>query len=172
MVIRVSDIPPEGLEIHFNPGKDWKPAKQFKQIDLAAPLCSVIKLKKEQNKIRLTGELNAVLWLFCARCLEPFHYPLDITIDYVLIPKHQMPKEEGLRLKNKDMEIEFFNGTELDIDHVINEQIFLNIPIKPLCHRNCVGLCPYCGTNLNKKRCNCKGPSFYPFYEVLKHLKH
>lgn len=172
MVVRIDDIPPKGLEIHFDRGKDWKPAKQFKQIDLAAPLYSVIELKKEQDKVHLAGELHTVLWLFCARCLEPFCYPLDITMDYVLVPEHRTPKVEGLKLKNKDLEIEFFNGAEIDIDHVVNEQIFLNIPIKPLCHPSCAGLCPYCGTNLNKRRCNCKAPSSYPFYEVLRHLKY
>ena len=170
MVIKVGDIPPEGMEVHFDREKGLKINERTK-IELATPLHSVIRLKREQGKIHLTGEIHTAIWLSCARCLEPFHYLVDIKMDYLLVPRNKIPKAEGLRLKSGDMEVEFFDGIEIDIDHIINEQIFLSIPIKPLCHKDCAGLCPYCGANLNKERCNCKVPSFHPFYEALRRLK-
>jgi len=174
MVIKIEDIPPEGLEIEFKKQKKWwdlEKEKDFLAVDLAAPLMAKIKLGLLHEKVHVTGAVYAKLKLFCARCLEPFILPLEVKINFMLVPKWQAPRNEMLRLKREDMEIEFFDGVEINIDQIVSEQIFLNIPIKPLCQPDCAGLCPYCGANLNKEKCQCKQPKYSPFYEALKHLK-
>ncbi|MDL1970118.1 MAG: DUF177 domain-containing protein [Candidatus Desulfofervidaceae bacterium] len=174
MIIKVEDIPQEGLNIDFHKQEKWwklEKEKDFLGVDLATPLTANIKLTPMQEKVHVTGEIHGKLKLFCARCLEQFDYPLEIKINFMLVPKWQAPRSEIFRLKKDDMEIEFFDGVEVDIDQVVSEQIFLNIPIKPLCRPDCAGLCPYCGINLNKGKCQCKRPKYSPFYEALKHLK-
>ena len=41
------------------------------------------------------------------------------------------------------------------IIELMHEQFVLALPMKPLCSENCKGLCPSCGTNLNKASCEC-----------------
>jgi uncharacterized protein len=36
------------------------------------------------------------------------------------------------------------------------EQVYLEIPMKPLCSPECRGLCPRCGANLNTETCACR----------------
>lgn len=174
MIIKVEDIPQEGLEIDFQKKKKWwevEREKEFLGVDLATPLTAKIKLMLIQEKVHVTGKIYGKLKLFCARCLEPFNFPLEVNINFMLVPKWQAPRNEMLRLKKDDMDIEFFDGVEIDVDQIVSEQIFLNIPIKPLCRPDCAGLCPYCGANLNREKCQCKPPKYSPFYEALKHLK-
>ena len=38
----------------------------------------------------------------------------------------------------------------------MHEQFVLTLPMKPLCSDDCKGLCPVCGTNLNRGTCDCK----------------
>jgi len=43
----------------------------------------------------------------------------------------------------------------LDMQDVIRQYVLTEVPIKPLCCEECPGLCPECGTNLNKEKCKC-----------------
>jgi uncharacterized protein len=117
------------------------------------------------------GEIHTKLKLFCARCLEPFIHYLDTNVDFSLIPYSQSPQKEVLKLKSEEMEAEFFNGIEIDLAQIISEQIFLNVPIKALCQKDCAGLCPYCGTNLNKEKCKCINVKHNSLSKTLKNLK-
>ena len=174
MVIKVEDIPPEGLEVEFKQEKRWwkqEEKRQFLNVDLARPVVAKISLSVMREKIHVTGKIETVLQLFCARCLEPFFFPLKAEMDFMLFPRSLEPQHEAVRLKKEDMEIEFFDGVEINIDQIVAEQIFLHVPMKPICKPDCKGLCPVCGKNLNKETCNCERPRFSPFYEALKHLK-
>jgi uncharacterized protein len=42
--------------------------------------------------------------------------------------------------------------------------------MKPLCDSECRGLCPVCGTNLNRGTCECKRDWDDPRFAVLKTL--
>lgn len=46
-----------------------------------------------------------------------------------------------------------------------------NKETKILCSKECKGLCPGCGKDLNKDKCNCKHDDIDPRLEVLKNLK-
>lgn len=48
---------------------------------------------------------------------------------------------------------------EIDTSDFIRQEIILHFPMIPVCSNSCKGLCPKCGTNLNKKSCNCKTDS-------------
>lgn len=173
MIVRIEDIPSQGLEVVFKKEKKWwKTNKEgYMAVDLASPLVAHLTLKLNREKVHITGEIHTKLKLFCARCLEPFAFPLDTTMDFTLVPSTQLPQTETLRLKKEDLEVEFFNGAEIDLAQIVMEQIFLNIPMKPLCQPDCAGLCPFCGTNLNKEKCKCKMLKIRPFYDALRHLK-
>ena len=46
-------------------------------------------------------------------------------------------------------------GEYLEVDEDIREEILLNFPLKVLCRKDCKGLCPGCGANLNYEECRC-----------------
>ena len=43
----------------------------------------------------------------------------------------------------------------LDLTEAVRQYILLATPMKPLCRKDCAGLCPTCGCNLNQVSCNC-----------------
>jgi uncharacterized protein len=53
----------------------------------------------------------------------------------------------------------------------MQEQFYLALPMKPLCVADCKGLCPSCGTNLNKSVCGCQAAWDDPRLAALKALK-
>jgi uncharacterized protein len=52
----------------------------------------------------------------------------------------------------------------------VREQFYLAAPMKPLCDAACQGLCPACGTNLNRGTCECRRDWVDPRFAVLKTL--
>jgi uncharacterized protein len=44
---------------------------------------------------------------------------------------------------------------KIGLEDVASEQLYLNLPLKPICNPSCKGLCPTCGTNRNLGACDC-----------------
>jgi len=62
------------------------------------------------------------------------------------------------------------SSDSFQIDDLVRETIILALPLKPLCSEDCKGLCPVCGTDLNKSQCNCIKKETDPRWEKLKGL--
>ena len=58
----------------------------------------------------------------------------------------------------------------LDMQDVIRQYVLTEVPIKPLCSEVCPGLCPECGTNLNREKCKCESTPMDPRWGALANL--
>lgn len=112
----------------------------------------------------LDAKLNAKLKTACARCLKELTLPLDFDFSETLV---QSGTEED---KDEDSVI-IFEGTEVDVGEIAVNNILLNISSKYLCSDDCQGLCPKCGKNLNKEKCDCDFFEIDPRWEKLKNFK-
>lgn len=100
----------------------------------------------------------------CDRCLEEFRSPFDETIEQLY--------QIGSGKFDDDDDVEKLPVTtkEIEIDKQIYEGFLVNSQIKKVCSENCLGLCPVCGNNLNKKKCDCDKDNIDPRLEKLKSL--
>src|SRR5579885_2513888 len=57
------------------------------------------------------------------------------------------------------------------LEPVLEEQVLLALPMKVICQRDCRGLCPNCGANLNHEECRCETHSLDPRMAPLARLK-
>ena len=62
-------------------------------------------------------------------------------------------------------------GGRAELDVIASEQIYLNLPLKPLCREDCQGLCPTCGANRNRLKCGCRSEELDPRLAPLLELK-
>jgi len=90
------------------------------------------------------GTLKAV----CARCLEEFELPVNISDIKFYSPETQ----------------------EINVSEQLREDIILFIPQNTLCQNDCLGLCQICGTSKNKKACGCNDKPMDPRWSKLKDL--
>ncbi|HLU52521.1 MAG TPA: DUF177 domain-containing protein [Acidimicrobiia bacterium] len=79
--------------------------------------------------------------LVCTRCLTEWDADLDVSEQQVYEP---VPDEDGYRLAGDDT---------IDLAGPVRDEIALAIPVRPLCQPDCQGLCPTCGTDLNRDPC-------------------
>ncbi len=194
LLFKVGEIPEGGISIAI-PGRGFFPESQkeseilevhtviggtawqdellgiIKEPDLTFPhgFEGTIKLVKKGENIIVTGHLLAIAGRACSRCTELFEQKLDISFRSVFT--HKKITEKDIELKAEDLDFNLFHGDLFDVGQVINEQISLNLPLKPLCNDDCLGLCVRCGKNLNTGICGCKDESVDVRFEKLKNLQ-
>lgn len=138
---------------------------------VAAPVDLAFDIYKDKEQFRLVGQVRTTLELPCSRCLEPFTWPIDSSFDLRYQP-HAVNTGEGEReIEEDDLTTAFYENETIDLGQLMREQFYLSVPMKPLCTEDCQGLCPTCGTNLNKSTCDCKPEWEDPRLAVLKTLK-
>jgi uncharacterized protein len=138
---------------------------------VVAPASLAFDIFKDKDQFRLVGQVRATLELPCGRCLEPFTMPVDQSFDLRYQP-HAANTGEGEReIEEDDLTTAFYENDEIDLGQLMREQFYLSLPMKPLCGEDCKGLCPMCGTNLNRGTCDCKREWDDPRLAALKTLK-
>ncbi len=98
----------------------------------------------------------------CDRCAEPF--PISVKhpfhVAYV-----RAQKLEG----DEDLDQTVFDGDEIDLAPLVEEQFHLSLPFAALCQEDCQGICQSCGQNKNLGDCTCAPKNVAsPFSELAK----
>jgi uncharacterized protein len=168
MRIDLTNIPSEGKSLYFSLTPSWwKPdLDEDRLMRLEAPLSAWMKLYLAGKKIVVEGFVSTRLLLRCDRCLEPYGW--DLSTDFrIYLSITPFKGELDVELSEGDLNLDFIDGKFLDPDQIIREQIILNVPMKTLCRKDCKGLCPVCGCNLNMTRCSCPSTYEISLYQEL-----
>jgi uncharacterized protein len=150
------------------------PADAFPADDsfrVAAPVALAFDIRKDKQHFQLTGGVQTALELPCSRCLEPFVRPVDAAFDLRYVPQALGVADGEHELAEDDFSTAFYENDEIDLGQLMREQFLLSLPMKPLCSDACHGLCPDCGTNLNRVTCDCKRDLDDPRLAALKALR-
>lgn len=106
--------------------------------------------------VRLKGELQFSAVLACSRCLTPVEENFRIPIEELFGKRGEVHPAEGKgEVKEKEEEVHWYEGDEIDLIPPLQEWILLTLPPYPLCKPDCKGLCPVCGKNRNEGECGC-----------------
>jgi len=125
-------------------------------------------LTREDRDLRLQGSVKTAVRCQCARCLKGFALSVDTLFTLFYLPHPEVSgEEEEIQLRYEDLDIGFYDGIRFDVDAMIVEQIYLNMPMKLVCSETCRGLCATCGSDLNEKSCRCADAEADPRLEVL-----
>lgn len=139
---------------------------------VAAPVALAFDIFKDKQTFRLAGTVKTTLELPCSRCLEPFTWPVDASFDLRYQPHSENTADDHeVEIEEDDLSTAFYENDEIDLGQLMREQFLLSLPMKPLCSDDCHGLCPVCGTNLNRSTCDCKREWDDPRFAALRELK-
>ncbi len=179
MFIDLSRVPHEGQDVELAVPAERLPLEKFEPwvvgpVELAGRLD-----RADDVAFRLGGSLAATVELACVRCLESFRLEFHEPLDLLFLPftanvgpgRPGKPAENQEReLKDEDLAVSFYQDEKIDVALLIREQIYLALPMKPICRDDCQGLCSECGTNLNSSSCNCAREAVDPQLASLKSL--
>lgn len=164
MILRVGEIPEEGLQIE-GPGAFPHPFQDAAwRLD---DLCLTV--EKDGEAVLVTGRLAARVPQHCGRCLEPYTVTVTSQVDARFVPNPRGRGEE-LELGADDLETDVYDNGVLDLTALLETETTLGLPMKPLCREECRGLCPICGGNRNVTACHCEVSVHDPRWAPLKSL--
>jgi DUF177 domain-containing protein len=130
----------------------------------------VMDVHKDRDTYRVTGRVTTRLELECGRCLESFEIPVETAFELRYVPQAANTGDGEREVEEDDLTTAFYRDETLDLGELMHEQFVLALPMKPLCTEACRGLCPHCGTNLNKSVCECAPAWEDPRLAVLEGL--
>jgi len=170
MKLDVSNVPESGMAVSVTIGADEVNMTEGMP-DLAGALHLQGRVIKAGEEMVLHGTLRGAFNLTCSRCLKELARPFEIEVSATYV----QPSAEGLEVRTKGDDAEepplLFFGDEIDLVSGIREDLLLNVPLKPLCHDDCRGLCPQCGTDLNEGECGCNRTTIDQRLSVLREIR-
>lgn len=121
---------------------------------------------RRNDRVFVSGSIKLVMLLVCDRCLDDFELPRDISFRVVCDLNGEDPAlaVREYECNSNEMDVVFLDEPVIDLGNILTQQVLLAVPQKKLCRSNCSGLCPECGADLNKIKCNCRiGDDDSPF---------
>jgi DUF177 domain-containing protein len=164
MIVRVSEIPDEGLQVTAPAQVGPVFGEEGWSLDSVG-----LFIERRSGEVAVTGEYRATARLTCSRCLEPLVTEIGPEVDLHLIPSPS--SREEVELGPDDLEVDFYQADTLDVAGLLRSETLLALPMKPLCRPDCRGLCPVCGANRNLTACGCAPPAIDPRLAPLEALR-
>jgi uncharacterized protein len=115
------------------------------------PIRYDLQVQLVSDQLIVRGKLHLDVRFACSRCGHPFTRTVEEPA-FELVDDVRDLLARNVAVAEKD------EGLLVDLTPEIREGILLAFPSFPVCKPECRGLCPTCGSNLNRKRCGCRPP--------------
>jgi uncharacterized protein len=178
LIIRVEDIPAQGKQESFleeeGPLNERLGGETTNSgLHFSGPIQVRLDLSRTGRILLVKSRVEARVRCTCARCLDPFALTLSSEFKMSLRPRPDpgLAPPEGIELSREDLETDFYEGEEVDLSPLIQDQVLLTLPPKVICREDCRGLCQRCGKNLNREACQCAGAEVDPRLAPLKNFR-
>jgi DUF177 domain-containing protein len=125
------------------------------------PLAARLRLESVVEGVLVTGPVEALADMECARCLKSLTSSVEVDVcDLYTAPGHEA-EEDAYRI----------TGTEIDLEPMLRDAVTLALPFNPVCKQDCAGLCARCGKDLNDGPCDCTEDATDPRWAPLAALR-
>ena len=158
-VINFDEIDEHGPQTYQ--GRFEIPGKELDRVEVEGNASIEIEARVESSgspgEYVADGDARLTIDLNCSRCIDPYPFaiPSKVHVRFRPRPVGSGAEEEVEIAGEEELDVEFYSDRTIPLRDLAVEQIQLSIPMKPLCDDNCLGLCPKCGTNRTRERCNC-----------------
>jgi len=149
-VIDLSKLPAEGLRLEGSAG-----CVQMEKNEVLRDLHWKVFAQPSERDIYFDIQAEAVYEGVCGRCLEPIDKPARLRAQFLGSSDPDLVARGSHTLETQDLDVVYLPEEMLDEESLVREQFILQRPMQMLCKEDCQGLCPQCGKNLNKGRCQC-----------------
>ncbi len=100
----------------------------------STPFSLHVEIYKRAIGYNVRGHIKGSVTLRCSRCDEEYQEQIDKDFSFNLLPTSEIT--EG-QIKRGELDVKFSDEDVVDLSEVVREQIFLNLPVKPLCSETC-----------------------------------
>jgi uncharacterized protein len=132
------------------------------------------RVTRVRGGVRVVGHLGTEVSLPCARCNGTFRLPVETDFNLMYGPQGREHQDVGgeIILSAEDCALASLDQAgRIELLELTQEQVYLALPLKPVCRDDCRGLCGHCGIDRNIESCACGGPDPDPRLAVLAEIK-
>ncbi|RJX20959.1 MAG: DUF177 domain-containing protein [Ammonifex sp.] len=160
-VARLKNAPAQQRRYLLSGGVEPFPGPGGEPVRILSPVELDLSVTNAGDFLWAVGEVSATIGLSCSRCIGEYAEKIAGRFEekYRL---HGGADEEGKEIP--------YAADEIDFTGHVTESLVLSLPMKPLCRESCLGLCQYCGKDLNSGGCSCQVDKGDPRLSVLKDL--
>ena len=115
----------------------------------------MVQLVRTNRSILVKGMLRTEVQQVCSRCLKPFVQKLNLKIEEEYFPTLDVVTGVPVQLPDEPDSFTIDEHHILSLVEAVRQYTLLALPMKPLCRKNCAGLCPICGKSMNADKCSC-----------------
>ena len=136
---------------------------------LESPVSLSLDLDRRGGDIFIKGKAGVRAVLGCSRCLKEYSLELESSLDlwFIVGGEPDVAAEE-----DRENVIRVPAGAKfVDLADPVRSELFVLLPLKPLCDEACKGLCPRCGIDLNDSSCSCCSDDHDGRWDALKRIK-
>jgi DUF177 domain-containing protein len=167
-VVPIHDLDVEGREVSFPITAAWlRGALEACEMQPAGPEGRLeAHLTKTGNEVLVQAQVDVVLTIACARCLQPVQLRPAIELALLLYPASSVasPRRRPSRaaeppsahrpaasraaepgdgdISGEEADLDTYEGDEVVLDRFVREAVLLESPIFPLCSEACEGIRP------------------------------
>lgn len=141
------------FDLEINPGRSFA-----KELEVNAQFTVVGDEYLLKAEVKGEGNFN------CDRCGEV----ISKSVKGVVQTLYTFDRIKYEETNSDDIRLLSGSDQEIDIRQDVRDALVLAVPAKILCREDCLGLCPQCGVNLNRKKCKCSVQETDPRWDVLK----
>ena len=170
MILRIEDLPRAGRRFSGRLPGDVGGADLDAGARPAADAEYEVHVRRAGDELHVRGEVRTTAEVPCDRCLTAVPVTVDRAFDLTYHAAASAPDDAETELDATDLDVDYYDGSGLDLGAVVTEQVALALPMKVLCRQDCAGICPVCGVDLNRERCDCE-PLTDPRLEALRGLR-
>jgi DUF177 domain-containing protein len=112
-----------------------------------------VDFRQAHGMVYCHGTVAAAVKTQCHRCLDPVAEQITGEFDLIIRRgEHDGEEADGVVTLGT-------NEFDVLVDPYVHETVVVNAPMIVVCREDCRGLCPTCGTNLNRSSCSCEQPT-------------
>lgn len=133
-----------------------------------SPLRVRLLVEEQGVDVVAAGVVEGMTSMACRRCLEPVVVKLDHPV--------RLWFRDGITELEAEAEEDHVyalppRARELDLSNALREHVILGMPEYVMCKEDCRGLCPHCGTDLNRETCDCAEEPVDDRWAALRRVK-
>lgn len=145
MKFNLYQIPDEGMQHKMEVPADSLPRVNEAFGPQQGTLAFDLFVNQRGGNVEVKGSVQVNLQVPCNRCLEPAEFAIDEHIAVTLAPQSKLGEsEEETALSSGDLEVSFFDGEQINLLTLVEDEVLLLIP-ESVCGEDEEGRCIQCG---------------------------
>ncbi len=122
-------------------------------------------IRKTQEFVFLKAHYDFHLGMLCSRCAKVITVSIKSNFESLLTKEkdynpisgtsHGIAYSAPTGSTGQEMEVQTLENDYIELEEVLKEQIYLQLPVQPLCKEDCKGICATCGQDQNIEPCQC-----------------